>query len=425
MSNFVSIPTDCPQRNERLGWMGDISVYAPTATKMADVSAILAQYLASVRDCQRDDGKFPDVAPTGFGFGGMLWGSAGITVPWEHFCQYGDTAVLRGHYPAMKRYIDYLFAKTIDPETGIIVQDHAWGDLADWLSPEYDRTDKSLLWECYLIYDLGLMSMMAAILGEEDDAVYYQQLAGKRRDFFLDTYIDPATGKTRFSPFDPAREGQPIDTQASYALALALVDSSNPVFARHLVDAVSRENVADDGTVCPPYSLMTGFIGTAWIMEALSLSGNTDTAYRLLTSRNYPSWLYPVTHGATTVWERLNSYTDKDGFGSNNSMNSFNHYSFGAVGNWLLTRSAGLNKVDDKHIILTPEPDTTGAVTWARGWLDMPAGRAECSWRVDGDRVSYEVTVPEGVEARFFSADKTTAPLTLAPGHHQFTARVR
>lgn len=101
------------------------------------------------------------------------------------------------------------------------------------------------------------------------------------------------------------------------------------------------------------------------------------------------------------MWERLNSYTDKAGFGSNNSMNSFNHYSFGAVGNWLLTRSAGLNKLDDKYIILTPEPDTTGAVTWARGWLDMGAGRAECSWRVDGDRVIYEVTVPDGVEAQF------------------------
>lgn len=401
MSNFVSIPTDCPQRNERLGWMGDISVYAPTATKIADVSAILAQYLASVRDCQRGDGKFPDVAPTGFGFGGMLWGSAGITVPWAHFSEYGDTAVLRGHYPAMKRYIDYLLKNAIDSVTGIMVQDRAWGDLADWLSPEYDRTDKSLMWECYFIYDLELMSRMAAILGERDDVAYYRQLADKRRDFFFDTYIDPATGKTRFSAFDPARKGQIIDTQASYALAIMLVDDSNPAFARHLVDAVSRENVADDGTVCPPYSLMTGFIGTAWIMEALSLTGNTDTAYRLLTSRNYPSWLYPVTQGATTVWERLNSYTDKAGFGSNNSMNSFNHYSFGAVGNWLLTRSAGLTKLDDKYIILTPEPDTTGAVTWARGWLDMAAGRAECSWRVDGDRVIYKVTVPDGVEAQF------------------------
>ena len=121
-SNFISIPTDCPQRNERLGWMGDISVYAPTATKIADVSAILRQYLQSVRDCQTPEGKFPDVAPTGVGFGGFLWGSAGITVPYEHFLQYGDTTLVREHYPAMKRYMDYVFDKTIDPQTGVMVQ---------------------------------------------------------------------------------------------------------------------------------------------------------------------------------------------------------------------------------------------------------------------------------------------------------------
>lgn len=139
LSNFISIPTDCPQRNERLGWMGDISVFAPTATKIADVHPILSQYLNSVRDCQEENGRFPDVAPTGFGFGGLLWGSAGITVPWELFRQYGDTTLLKEHYPAMKKYIEYILKETIDPETDIIVQDRAWGDLADWLSPEYEK----------------------------------------------------------------------------------------------------------------------------------------------------------------------------------------------------------------------------------------------------------------------------------------------
>lgn len=422
LSNFVSIPTDCPQRNERLGWMGDISVFAPTATKIADVSSILAQYLASVRDCQRPDGKFPDVAPTGFGFGGMLWGSAGITVPAEHFRQYADTAMLREHYPAMKRYIGYLFSKTMEPDSGIIVQDRVWGDLADWLSPEYDRTDKSLLWECYLIYDLRLMAEMASVLGEEKDARHYRMLEKKRRGFFEKVYVDPATGKLRYSSFGGEREGKPVDSQAAYALALTLADPGNPVFASCLVDAVERENVADDGTVCPPYSLMTGFIGTAWIMDALSMTGNTATAYRLLTSRNYPSWLYPVTQGATTVWERLNSYTHKDGFGSNNSMNSFNHYSFGSVGNWLLTRSAGLNKTGADSIVIAPETDPTGSITWVRGWLDMDAGRVECSWRSDGNRVTYEITVPEGVKATFTAPGKN---LTLTPGTRNITLPLR
>lgn len=173
-SNFISIPTDCPQRNERLGWMGDISVYAPTATKIADVSAILRQYLQSVRDCQTPEGKFPDVAPTGVGFGGFLWGSAGITVPYEHFLQYGDTTLVREHYPAMKRYMDYVFDKTIDPQTGVMVQDRAWGDLGDWLSPEYDKNDKSLLWECYLIYDLDIMTYLAKVVGNDTDAAFYK-----------------------------------------------------------------------------------------------------------------------------------------------------------------------------------------------------------------------------------------------------------
>ena len=132
--------------------------------------------------------------------------------------------------------------------------------------------------------------------------------------------------------------------------------------------------------MCPPYSLMTGFIGTAWIMESLSKIDRNDVAYALLTSTNYPSWLYPVTQGATTVWERLNSYTDKDGFGTNNSMNSFNHYSFGSVANWLLTRCLGITVGRDGIVTVKPTPDPTGRIKYARGWLDTPQGRVEASW---------------------------------------------
>ena len=380
MSNFVSIPTDCPQRNERLGWMGDISVFSPTATKITDIRPLLRQYLQSVRDCQTDNGKFPDVAPTGVGFGGFLWGSAGITVPWEYYRQYGDTTVLAEHYQAMKRYIDYILREAIEPSTGVIVQNREWGDLGDWLSPEYYRGDKSLLWECYLIYDLRIMRDTAQLLGLADDANRYDGLIAERKQFFRETYVDPDTQKTRWSAFEPGRIGQFVDTQSSYALPLAMGIYDSPKFRENFVASIERENSADDGTVCPPYSLMTGFIGTAWIMEALSIIDRNDVAYTLLTSTNYPSWLYPVTQGATTVWERLNSYTDKDGFGTNNSMNSFNHYSFGSVANWLLTRCLGITVSPEGVVSVKPTPDPTGRIKYARGWLDTPQGRVEASW---------------------------------------------
>jgi len=406
MSNFISIPTDCPQRNERLGWMGDISVFAPAATKLADVSALLRQYLQSVRDCQTPDGRFPDVAPTGFGFGGLLWGSAGITVPWVCYRQYGDTTLLKEHYPAMKKYIDYILAKTIDPETGIIVQNRAWGDLGDWLSPEYDKTDKSLLWECYFIYDLAIMKDVAALLGYAVDAERYDALRKERIDFFKATYIDEITGKTVWSAFNKSREGSPVDTQVSYALPIVFEICDDEKFVGNFLNTVSRENVADDKTVCHPYSLMTGFIGTAWIMDALSKTGNSDMAYRLLTTVTYPSWLYPVTQGATTVWERLNSYTHNDGFGSNNSMNSFNHYSFGAVGNWLLTHSIGIRTDADGTLSIAPEPDFTGKITHASGWLETPSGRVESYWAIKGRKVIYEVTLPRDVSATLITPRK-------------------
>lgn len=380
MSNFISIPTDCPQRNERLGWMGDISVFSPTATKIADVSSLIRQYLQSMRDCQGDNGKFPDVVPTGVGFGGFLWGSAGITVPWEYYCQYGDTTVFAEHYPAMKKYMDYILSETIEPFSGVLVQNREWGDLGDWLSPEYERNDKSLLWECYLIYDLGIMQKVANILGYSEDSRRYGELMEGRKSFFADTYIDPITEKTRWSAFNPGRVGEPIDTQSSYALPLAMGIYDSPRFRENFVATVERENRSDDGTECQPYSLMTGFIGTAWIMEALSKIDRNDIAYRLLTSTNYPSWLYPVTQGATTVWERLNSYTDKDGFGRNNSMNSFNHYSFGSVANWLLTRCLGITVSPEGEVSVNPTPDPTGRIKYARGWIETPKGKIESSW---------------------------------------------
>ena len=172
MGNFLSIPTDCPQRNERMGWAGDISVFSRTATYMTDAAVMLRSYLQAMRDVQTPEGRFQDIAPVGGGFGGLLWGSAGITVPWECYQQYNDTTLIREHYAAMKKYIEYVKSHYIDSTTDIIVQKRQWGDLGDWLGLEDERNDKSLLWECYYIYDLELMQKMAGILGFPDDAAY-------------------------------------------------------------------------------------------------------------------------------------------------------------------------------------------------------------------------------------------------------------
>lgn len=408
-ANFLSIPTDCPQRNERLGWSGDISVFSRTATYLADVPQFLRRHLHAMRDVQREDGRFPDVAPLGGGFGGILWGSAGITATWESYQQYADKALLAEHYDAMKQYIHYIKYKTIDPVTGILVQDRVWGDLGDWLGPEDNKNDKSLLWEAYFLYDLDIMQRIATILDKKDDAVWYQKLYTERKAFFNCTYLQSGTCKTVSSGFGEIKKGDPVDTQTSYVLPLVFNltgETERETLVKNLKETITRTNKADNAIVCPPYSLMTGFIGTSWISKVLSDNGQSDMAYRLLQQTSYPSWLYSVDQGATTIWERLNSYTHLDGFGGNNRMNSFNHYSFGAVGAWMYNYSLGIQRDENtpafKHFILQPEIDPTGEMTFARGYYDSPYGRIESSWQVKKNEVNYNFTIPANTEARLY-----------------------
>ena len=175
---------------------------------------------------------------------------------------------------------------------------------------------------------------------------------------------------------------------------------------KNLAETVIRENKTDGGQTCAPYSLMTGFIGTAWINPVLSMNGRSDLAYRLLQQTSFPSWLYSVDQGATTIWERVNSYTRTDGFGGNNSMNSFNHYSFGAVGSWMVNYSLGIQR-DDKnpgfhHFLLQPEIDQTGQMTFAKGYYDSMYGRIESSWQIGEGKMRYEFTVPANTSATLF-----------------------
>jgi alpha-L-rhamnosidase len=430
IDNFLTIPTDCPQRNERMGWSGDINVFSRTATYISNADQFLTRHMYAMRDVQAASGRFTDVAPVGGGFGGVLWGSAGIVVPWETYLQYNDVALLERHYSAMAAYMDYL-ETTIDPKTGLSSD----GQLGDWLGPQNNALGSPFLSTAYHAYDLGIMAKVAEILGKSGDAAKYRGMYEKRKAFFNATFVDAerktlGTGGGRGGRGGPGgaggRGGAPAppefrvaDTQTSYAvgLAMGLFNGENaPYMVRNLAETVARENKDDDGTVRPRYSLMTGFIGTSWINKALSDNGLGELSYRILHNNQYPSWLYAIDQGATSIWERLNGYTVENGFGGNNSMNSFNHYSFGAVGQWMMAYSLGIQRDEPgfKKFILHPEPDPTGVMTSAEGYYDSMYGRIASAWKVDGKALTYRATVPANTTATLYLP--ATAPSAVKEG---------
>jgi alpha-L-rhamnosidase len=221
------------------------------------------------------------------------------------------------------------------------------------------------------------------------------------------------------APSNESPEGKPMDTQASYAIPLnmqAISEENRAKVEENFFETVERENVDDSGVTRPKFSLMTGFIGTASINEALSSAGRHDLAYNLLQQTSYPGWLYPVINGATTIWERLNSYTVDNGFGGNNSMNSFNHYSFGAVGAWMYNYSLGIQRDPEipgfKHFIIQPTPDPTGQMTFASGFIDTVYGKIESSWKVEGNQLIYKATVPANTSATLYLPATSVVDIT-------------
>ncbi len=407
-SNFFSIPTDTPARNERMGWGGDINVFARTALHLADAGPFLARHMTALRDTQQADGRFPDVAPVVGGFGGTLWGTAGTVIPWEVYQQTGDSKILRDNFAAMARYVDYLTGR-IDPATNILDE----GPLGDWLSPEGSKNDDTLFWEAYYLHSLRILADSAAVLQDAVNEQKYRDLFSARLAHYQRVYFNDK-GKSRSSGFagimfgqkDPALKqvGTPIDSQASYAVPLAmslLQGDMQRKAQQNLLAAVSRSNTDDLGKQRPPYSLMTGFIGTAVLLPSLSEAGFDEAAYRLLQQEAYPSWIYPVKNGATTIWERLNSYTHEEGFGGNNSMNSFNHYAFGSVGEWLYRYSLGIRPLTPgyQRFALRPTPDPTGQMSFAEGHVDSPYGRIASRWEVSASDTRYTFNVPANTSA--------------------------
>lgn len=385
--NFLSIPTDCPQRDERMGWTGDAQIFARSATYNMNVNPFYTRWFFSVRDTQGADGSYCDyipkigVPPAGSpnGGGALGWMETGIIIPWQMYLQYGDVNFLKDNYSSMKKYMEFLVRRSdrfIQPA----------GGYGDWLAIE--PTDTRLTNTAYSAYDARLMSKIARILGNAEDAEYYDNLFLNIKEAFFNAGFE---FKTQTSLVVPLQAGL-FEGDAKEKAVSQLVD-----------------NIRDHG-----YKLTTGFIGTPYLNLVLSENGHSDVAFKLFEQTEYPSWLYPVLQGATTIWERWNSYTIKNGFGLVD-MNSFNHYSYGAIEEWMMSHSLGI-QVDEnepayKHIILQPSySPSLGTVT---GGFETPYGEVKCILKAEKNGFSYDVVLPANTSASFQGRE-------YPAGHYKF-----
>jgi alpha-L-rhamnosidase len=376
--NFVSVPTDCPQRDERLGWLGDAQIFAPTSAYFRDVLAFFDKWLDDVMDAQMPSGAFADIAPR-LGrqwCGAPGWGDAGVIVPWTLYKMYGALQPAARCYDAMSRWMAFLSLGNPDH---LRTRDLG-NDYGDWLAPDGDQTSHELLATAYWARDATLMGELASALDREADASDYRRLALDITEAFGQAFVDP-DGRVESG------------TQTAYALALTMDLLPGHLRARaadHLVEAVRDRE----------WHLSTGFIGVGCLLPALSGSGYSDVAYRLLGQETCPSWRYPIGQGATTIWERWDGWTQTHGFQSPH-MNSFNHYSLGSVGEWLYRFAAGIEQrphsVGFERVELRPHPDAS--ISWARASFRSVRGEIVSSWVLRDSELTLDVGVPADVTA--------------------------
>lgn len=391
--NFMSVPTDCPQRDERLGWTGDTQIFCRTAAYNANTAAFYHKFMGDMRDSQRPDGAYPDVAPIAWvGYGNGAWGDAGIIVPWTTYLMHGDKSIIEENYESMEKYMDWMAAQAGD---GYKYQG-AGTNYGDWVS--FVPTDSRYVSVCYYAYDALLMSKMSQVLSKAPGDEYaikaaeYEQLYNNIKAEFATRYISNRLPKQH--------------TQTGYLLALRFGLLPDEASEQATIKALARAISSNNET------LNTGFVGTGIINTTLSQVGLIDKAYNLLLQRNCPSWLYSVDQGATTIWERWNSYTKETGFHKDISMNSFNHYSYGAVAEWMYRYMAGIEADEQnagfKNIILQPYPDTRTTlpqgqerITSVNATVASNYGSIKSAWQLGADgSLSYKVTVPANTTAR-------------------------
>ncbi|MEH1168718.1 family 78 glycoside hydrolase catalytic domain [Micromonospora sp. CPCC 205539] len=373
--NFLSIPTDTPARDERLGWTGDINVFANTATFNMDSLTFLTKWLQDLRDAQSANGAYPDVAPRACcGDGATGWADAGITVPYALWQRYGDKRVIEEHYASMVRYASWL-----ESTSSGNLRTNA-GPYLDWLNLD-DPTPAGVVGTAYYAYSIRLLGELAAAIGRDADATRYAALSKAITQAFVNAYV--AT--------DGTVQG---DSQTGYVLAIGMGLLTDPLRARaadRLVANVQRHD----------WHLSTGFLGTPDLLPALTATGHLDVAYRLLLNDTYPSWGYEIARGATTIWERWDSIRPDGSFGDV-GMNSFNHYAYGAVGDWMYRTVAGIQpdaaNPGYSHLTFAPQPG--GGLTSAKASYRSAYGTIGSDWDVDarGD-MRLRLTLPANTTA--------------------------
>ena len=394
-SNFLSIPTDCPQRDERLGWMGDTQIFSRAAAYNADVASFFHKWMGDVRDSQRDDGAYPSVSPFSWvGYGQGAWAEAGIIVPWNVYLMYDDAGIITENYESMEKYMGFLAAQTGDG----YLYNGAGTDYGDWVA--YEPMDKRYISVVYYAYAAQLMSKMSKAISHVKGDVYdvksanYLTLYNNIKKEFQTRYVDK---------YGSLKES----TQTAYLLALKLGLFPNDAAQNAGINFLVQK-IANNGN-----KLSTGFIGTGTLNQTLSQFGASNTAYDLLLQRGNPSWLYSIDQGATTIWERWDSYTIEKGF-KDDSMNSFNHYSYGAVSEWMFRFMCGIETDERspgfKHFILQPMPDTRSTlpqgqdhITSADAKYNSYYGDIKSAWlmRPDGN-LAYTATVPANTTATLY-----------------------
>jgi alpha-L-rhamnosidase len=400
-ANFLDLPTDCPQRDERFGWTGDAQVYIRTATYNADVAAFYTKWLRELMESQRPSGTFPGYAPFPFQHGwdfGTAWCDAGVICPWTIWKAYGDTRILERCWEPMTKFIEW--RKSESKGFLGVVHGNDWGD---WLSVN-EKTPLDYIDTAYFAYSVKLMTEMAGALGKMKEASEYAELFSNIKSAFNRKFVQPEAKLA-------------VDTQTAYALALYM--DLLPQELRALAVERLAKKIRDNDT-----RMTTGFIGTRVLLPALSSAGQQDLAVQLLQSHKFPSWGYEIDQGATTIWERWNSYTKEKGFGGeqNASMNSFAHYSFGAVCEWMFSRLAGID-VDVGgagyyQTLVHPMPPALDSnpehppIEWVRAHYDSIHGRIATSWRRNKDNFELDVSIPANTYAAVYLPTNEIAAIT-------------
>jgi alpha-L-rhamnosidase len=403
--NFLDVPTDCPQRDERLGWTGDIQVFSPTAAFLFDTAGFLSSWLTDLAADQHPDGAVPwvipdildDAAPTA-----AAWGDAAPVVPWVLYERYGDLGILRRQFTSARAWVDKIASLTTD---GVWAGGFQFGDWLDPAAPPDDpfaaRTPTDVVATACLVRCADVVARTAEVLGRSEEAARYSALAERTRGAFARAFVTPA--------------GRVLgDSPTAYAMALQwdlLPTPQQRAVAGHRLADLVRTN---------GFRTATGFVGTPLMTDALTAAGRDDLAYRLLLEKGCPSWLYPVTMGATTVWERWDSMLP-DGTVNPGQMTSFNHYALGAVADWMHRSVAGLapDAPGYRDIIVRPLPHRS--LTHATAAHLTPYGEASVSWRRDAGRFHLKVVVPTGARATVHLPGSGQPPETVGHGTHMWT----